>query len=261
MVRTNGSVAALAALVFVLGGCSPDRLAYRKVADDPVVLEVLGPVAVDVQSFAGDVIIETDPLLSEATVSVVRETSHGFKRTKEGKASLEEIGYDAKLVPGQLGQMLRVRTWSSHAEPHFQRASLHISLPAVDGLTVRTRGGDVSATGIEGTVQIETSEGNVRVMTDLPMTRAVTIVTTEGDIDYRVRGESTGVFDCEAIRGAVIQRVHYGRLKIHTGTDHDTLLATLNEGRNLIQLRTVGGEIRVAVVSNPTHVGSKIVDP
>ena len=56
-------------------------------------------------------------------------------------------------------------------------------------------------------------------------------------------------------------RIREGRYVVHTGTDHATLVATLNEGTNPVKLTTSGGDIRIAVVENPTDVGLFIVTP
>jgi hypothetical protein len=253
-----------------LGGCGtggflrhpldPSAWSYHSQEDDPLILNVAGPVAIDVESFGGDVIITANEKLSEATVTVRREARHGSSRKKEAKASLAEIGYSAVVVPGESGPVLEIRTWTGHAEPYFQRAHLEINVPAATGVTVRTRNGLVEAVDIEGAVDIECAAGNVRVMTNRPMWQAVTVVNDEGDIDYRVRGESTGLLDCVTQDGDVIYRARQGRFIVSEVT-LNTLRATLNDGENPIRLRTTRGNIRVAVVHNPTEVGEKIVDP
>ena len=253
-----------------LGGCGaggflrhpldPSAWSYQSQEDDPLVLNVAGPVAINVDSFGGDVIITAIDKLSEATVTVRREARHGLARKKEAKASLAEIGYSAVVVPGGSGPVLEVRTWTGHAEPHFQRAHLKINVPAATDVTVRARNGLVEAVDIEGAVDIECSAGDVRVMTNRPMWRAVTVVNDGGDIDYRVRAESTGSLDCVARNGNVAYRVRQGRF-IVSEVALGTMQATLNDGKNPIRLRTTGGDIRIAVVHNPTEVGEKIVDP
>jgi hypothetical protein len=268
--RTVGVGAALAAAAAVVGGCgaggvlrnpfNPQAWSYQSKEDEPATLQVVRPVAIAVDSFSGDVTIVADERLAAATVTVRREATHGYKRKKEARRSLAEIDYSVEVVPGEVGPVLQVRTWTSHAEPHFHRAHLRIDVPAVDGLTVRTRQGRVEATDIEGAVHIESSGGDVRIMTDRPMRRAVTVLTSRGDIDYRVRGESTGSFDCRAIRGEADYRVRYGRMILHSATG-DALRATLNDGENPVQLRTTDGDIRIAVVHNPKEVGTTIIDP
>ncbi|MHC4348351.1 MAG: DUF4097 family beta strand repeat-containing protein [Planctomycetota bacterium] len=253
-----------------LGGCGtggflrhpfdPSAWSYHSQEDDPLILNVAGPVAIDVESFGGDVIITASEKLSEATVTVRREARHGSARKKEAKASLAEIGYSAVVVPGGSGPVLEVRTWTGHPEPYYQRAHLEINVPAATGVTVHTRDGLVEAINIEGAVDIECAAGDVRVMTNRPMWQAVTVVNDQGDIDYRVRGESTGSFECETSDGDVTYRARQGRFIVDMATNL-TLRATLNGGENPIRLRTSSGDIRVAVVHNPTEVGEKIVDP
>ena len=102
-------------------------------------------------------------------------------------------------------------------------------------------------------------EGDVRVMSNQAMIRPVTIVNRNGDIDYRVRGESSARFDCETVDGRVYQKVRYGRLKTMSPTDRDSFNGTLNDGDNPVRLRTVNGDIRVAVVYNPEQVGEFIL--
>ncbi|MHC4416866.1 MAG: hypothetical protein ACYS0G_16480, partial [Planctomycetota bacterium] len=171
--RTRALALILAAAAAWLGGCGgegilrhpfdPQAWSYQSREDDPFTVKVVGPVAVDVVSFGGNVMITADEKLSEATITVRREATHGFARRKEAKQSLAKIAYSAAVVPGVAGPQLEVRTWTNHAEPHYQRAHLEIGVPAVDGVTVRTRFGDVEAIDIEGTVHIECSEGDVTV--------------------------------------------------------------------------------------------------
>jgi len=242
-------------------GPSLQALARQTVVDEPRTFDVAGPIAVDVTSFGGNVTITADEDLTEATVKVTRDARHGFMRGDEAEASLDEIDYSAELVNRETGQVLEVRTWTDHDQPYHQRAHLLITAPEVTDVHVRTSGGTVIAEMVHGTVDIETSDGDVRVMTNKPMTRRVTIVNSDGDIDYRVRGESTARFDAQTVRGQVLQRVRNGRMIVMSSTDHNSLQATLNEGSNPVTLRTVDGDIRIAVVPEPTKVGMKIFSP
>ncbi len=254
-----------------LGGCASegassrnpwdvDTWSYKHVEDEPKVFAVTSPVAIDVESLGGDVMIEVDEDLVEATVTITREATQGWGRGDEAKVSLDRISSTVELVSGPSGPVLSIRTWTTDPEPWFQRAHVHITLPHADGLRVRTQRGRVWAVDIEGQVDVETSEGGVRVMTNLAMRRPVTIVNRSGDIDYRVRGESTGAIDAATVRGQVMQRVSYGRLIIKSATGA-ALEAVLNDGTNPIVLRTVDGDIRIAVVSEPTKVGAQIIGP
>lgn len=246
----------LSVVVLLSSGC-----ASRWYVDPPTVLETSGPLGIDVETFNGDVIIDVDDRRKEATVTIVREAVHGYLRQKEATASLAEIRYTIDLVPGDLGPVLEIRTWTEHPEPHFQRAHVHIEVPAVDGVIVRTRHGQVAARGIQGAVDISTTDGDVRVMTNRAMLEPVTIVSQGGHIEYRVRGESTAAFDCQTIGGKVNHHVRYGRFVIGSGRDPAKLVATLNDGANPVVLRTVDGDIRIAVVHNPEQAGDLLLGP
>lgn len=216
----------------------------------------------DIELFQGDVVIEADPSLKELKVSMTRESHHGVTRVNEAKDALEAIGASAETVDDERGRTLRIRASTTHPEQHFQKANIHIKAPAVGDVRIRTRRGQIELTDIQGTVDIETSDEDVIVMTNWPMTQPVTILTSRGDIDYRVRAESTGAFDAHSLGGKVLFRQRYGRwLMKDAGSTRDRVVATLNGGENPITLRTVNGMIRVAVVHDPVAEGTFIVDP
>ncbi len=251
------SVAIVSACVtFGLGGCgTPSQMGT------PILLATQGPVAVDVVSFSGDVTVNADPSLPWATIAVRRRATHGIRRNEEAQDSLANIQYSARIVEGEHGPVLQVRIWTTDKEPWFQRADVVINLPRVRGLTVRTTNGMIEALNIDGEIDIECSNGDVRVMTNLRMRRAVTIHNDRGNIDYRVPYGSTAAFACHSTGGSVDGRIRQGRYIVHAGTDHATLVATLNEGTNPVKLTTTEGDIRIAVVEKPTDVGSFIVTP
>ena len=269
-------VAALLILSVSLAGCGGGSTEWHQVKDlmhspqlsnrsdkgEPIRLAISGPVAIDVESFNGDVIIrQNSDLVDQALVRVDRVAVHGYKRKDEGLAALSNVTFDAQIVPGELGQTVQVRTGSSDPEPHYLRANVLIEAAEIDGIRVRTNRGKVFATGIKGAVDIETNLGDVRIATNQAMTQPVTILNREGDIAYRVRGESTGTLDAEAIRGRVLHRVLYGRLFPVKPEGEGKLTATLNEGKNPITLRTTDGEIWFTVVHNPEKMGVLSVGP
>jgi DUF4097 and DUF4098 domain-containing protein YvlB len=207
------------------------------------------------------VFVIADPSREWATVQIVREGTQGWGRNLDAEAAMERIEYSVDLLAGDPHETLVITTSTTDGEPWHLRAHVHIKAPAVAGVTIATENGDVEVIDLQGRVQISSSGGSIRVMTEKPMVEPVTILNRRGDIDYRVRGESSGVFDCEAQNGDVDQRSKYGGLNILAGTNRHRLRATLNDGENPVQLRTVDGDIRVAVVSNPTDVGAEVRKP
>ena len=246
-------------------GCSSNMRPFRhfgdKTAHDPALeFDTAGPIGVDVEILAGDVAVMVDEELTTTRVTLTRRASHGWGRDNEAKGSLDEIQTSAEMVPGSLGPVLQVRASTLHAEPYYQAVDVEIRTPDVEGVRIHTSEGNVIVRGGAGRVDIQTRDGDVRVMTERPMTDSVRIINDYGNVDYRVRGESTGAFDVQAFHGTVQQRVDYGQFRVYQGTDQSTLRATLNNGTNPVVLRAANGDVRFAVVKNPEQVGAFILD-
>lgn len=273
-------LAAFVVLALTAGGCSTHRPFDEEVVlrtqnlrdtlhgntyqlDEPLELQTKGTLSVDVENFGGDVLVRANPKLKTTVIEVRRVSNMGFGRREESEKELAEITWTASLEPRSGGgETLKVRAATPNPEPYFFRAEVRVLTPSLDAVTVRTREGHVSVIENQGAVDVETTHGDVRVLTPWPITSAVKVVTNQGSIDYRVRGESRGAFDCETHGGEVRQRCEYGRWNAMVkGNDHDRLVATLNDGKNPVFLRTSEKNIRVAVVADPTNVGREIVDP
>ncbi len=220
--------------------------------DEPITLAVATPIAIDVVSFNGNVVVTAEPRLREATLHVQREATHGAMRNDEMEASLPLIQYSYELSPGDSGPTLRVKTWTTHAEPYFQRAHVYITTPAVNDVSVQTQRGDVMLTESSGPVNVETAGGRVSLKTNLAMLDAVTIVNRNGDVEYRIRAESTGAFDCRAERGDVTLHAPRGHLLVRAQTS-DSLVAVFNGGTNPVRLHSTDGDIEVSVDADPVQ--------
>jgi hypothetical protein len=234
--------------------------AHTFVADEPVELKTQGPVAIDIDNFAGDIVVRADRKVERTFVEVRRVSTHGFGRWSESREALDDAQWTATLEPRVGGgETLIIRTDTPNPEEHFHHMEILVVAPALDTVKIRTTNGDVTIIENQGAVDVETTRGDVRMMTPWPMTGPMTIITSEGAIDYRVRGESKGVFDCETHGGRVNQRCEYGSwLALDSKNDHDRFYAVLNGGTNPVVLRTSDENIRVAVVPNPTAVGPMI---
>lgn len=234
---------------------------------EEMVFPVTGVVNIEVRNFAGDVVIRGDRLerVTDAQVLFDRRAVHGGSREEEGDASLPEIEWDARLVPAATpGEppTLRIESSTDHDEPWFQRLEIEIVVAQLGRVDVSTTRGKVQVWNNRGPVDITTSKGDVRVITAWPQTGESVIVTRDGDIDYRVRGESAFIIDAESVGGLVKTRCEAGRLSATDArNDHDSFHAVVNGGRERLILRTVDGNIRVAVVADPHGVGSFHVAP
>ncbi|MBT8485985.1 MAG: DUF4097 family beta strand repeat protein [Phycisphaerales bacterium] len=258
----------LAAVLLLAGGCErtlgalgrtfragTDAISSRHLNDEPIYFRATGPLSIDVDSFGGDVELIANSELDYAVVTVTRRATHGPGRRLEADAAMTEIEYSIDILPGPIGPILEIRAATNNVEPHFLRADVQIEVPDVDAVRIHTQRGDVTAQNVRGPVDIRTSGGDVRLLTERPMTDSVQIINDGGSIDYRVRAESSGRIDAVALRGMVRQHAPTGEILIETGTSYDRLNATLNRGTNPVVMRAADGDIRIAVVEDPTKVG------
>lgn len=225
--------------------------------DETYLVATTGIVDVDIDSFAGDVVIQSAGKGETAKIDVVRRGSHGFDRRSESKESLDKIDvkYGVEDRAGRKALVIKART--TDVEPWFQRADMTVTVPQLGVVVVRTTNGHVFVTGTEDGVDIETTKGDVRVCTNAILTKPSTILNAEGSIDWRVPPLSTGRVEAEAVNGEVLLRVKDGVwLGLDRRNDDNSLYGVLNKGTNLIALRTVDGDIRIYVGKYPTEMGT-----
>ena len=251
--------------VLAAGGCAtapgnPFRNLGDKSAGGPTLeFATAGPIGIDAQLFNGSVSMVVDPSLQVTEVSFTRRASHGWGRGSEAKSSLDDITTSAEIVPGALGPVLQVRATTTNVEPHFQGVDVEIRSSAIVNVVVNTSKGWVFARGVSGEIDIETTDGDIRVLTAEPLTQPITLRCEGGNVDLRMRSESRGELRSEAVRGEVLQKIHHGTFVVRGGTDDDTLIGTLNGGTNPIDLRAVDGDVRVMVVRDPEQIGAVVV--
>jgi hypothetical protein len=243
----------------VIGGMHDISRATRGVrweTDDTIRLQTSGVVSIDLDSFAGSVLVKANKNLSETLVTVERASRHGFPRYGEAGRALDLIDYTVSLERGTSGEeIVVVRTNSSGTETVLGRANVRIETPELGDVRIRTNRGDVQILENRGSIDVVSSHGNVSVATPWPMRDTVSIMNREGDVEYRIRAESTGEFDLETIGGTVSTHCRYGRwMGADPNNRSNRTLATLNGGENQVLIRTTEGDISVSVVSDP--VGS-----
>ncbi len=233
------------------------------VDDQPIILNVRGGVNIEVDSFGGSYKIVTDPSLDGIYIDPVRRSAPGINRRGEALDDLEKLMYRIELVKSEMGQeTLRIRSWSEDDEPHYQAVDFRIRVPELNAVRVNTDRGRVWVVGNTGPVNIETTYGDIRVMTEHPMTGDMSLVTKDASIDYRVPGGSTGLFHCIAKGGEVYSRILAGRVTSSSSTNGPAKFAAqVDGGTNPVDIRTTFGDIRVSVVDDPTDVGLIIFEP
>ncbi len=214
-------------------------------------LNTSGPVSIDVKSFSGDVTIIADPSILQTTVSA-KQLELGLGEVPMPDLHMECSTY---IEPTPWGEIVHVDATSYDNPLGTISAEITVRANSIHGVTVETENGDVTLLGITGELNIHTSDGYVRIVTPLVMNEDVLVENRRGDIVYRVRAESSGSIDATAMNGEASLDLRYGEAVILPGSTGDHLVADFNNGVNSIEMRTVDGNIRIFVVSDP--VGSE----
>jgi len=231
-------------VIFALIGCRTSQSLQLP----STTLQTGGPVELDVQSFAGDVTVIVDPRMTGVTVSVAqRDVGNQVPEVPN------QITFSAVVEKGELGEILHVVATATDDPLATLRADITIKAQSILGVSIKTDHGNVSVLGAAGSLSIQTSEGDVRIVTPYAMTNPVTIENRRGDIVYRVQGDSSGLLDAIAMNGTASLDSRLGDAVILPGTTGDHLVASINEGVNPVIMRTVDGDVRVFIRTDPVR--------
>lgn len=218
-----------------------------------------GVMDVEIDNFAGDVVIYSTGKSESGTMDLVRRATSEMGPRSELEDSLSDISLTYEVVDRGERKALIISATTKNSKPWFQAIDIDIAVPRLGVVIVRTNRGHVMATDFEDGVDIETTQGDVRVATNNPIRLPSTILNKEGSIDWRVPPRSAGSYQLEAINGDVQVRVRKGSwLATDKRNDNNSNYGVLNKGTNLVVLRTVEGDVQVYVGDNPTEMGSFI---
>ncbi len=233
--------------MLALAGCQSQQVVNYKATNLPTV----GPVEIDVQSFSGDVKIIVDPTVV-GTVVTAMQLEDSIDEVPLARAKMR---CTTEIETGVTGQIVHIVATCDDNPLNLISAEIVVRANSIHGVTVSTKDGDVTLLGVSGAISIQTSDGDVRVVTPQVINSAVTIENRRGNIVFRVRGESSGIIDATAIGGDASLDLRQGEATILPGSTGDHLVAKFNGGTNAITMRTVDGNIRIHVVADP--VGSE----
>ena len=233
--------------IFFLTSCQSTQV----VDLNSVSLETSGPVAINVQSFGGAISIVVDPDVGGTLISA-NQYEEGLGAVPIAKLYMDVSAY---IEHGPLGETVHVIATCENDPLHTVTANIVIRARDIHGVSVVNERGDVTVKGISGPVNIQSRDGDVRIVTPLVMNEQVMVENRRGNIVYRVRSESSGHIDATAINGEATLDVRYGNAVILPGSTGNHLVASFNDGLNPITMRTVEGNIRIFVVPDP--IGSE----
>jgi len=173
---------------------------------------------------------------------------------------LDNMKWNAEMKPQLDGsRILEVTIATDDPTAWFVKCEIEVDTPRLGRVSVNTTHGRVLIVDNHGGVHVQTTFGDVRMLTPWPITEPCSIDDKDGDVEWIVRGESSGAFDCETIGGTMHVFARYGRwIATDKRNDHNSLASTLNGGTNPIVIRVTDGDIYIATVENPHDTGTFI---
>ncbi len=240
---TRSTPVRLAALALLLiGGCAamPPRGEVAAI-DLPAGIEGTTPMAVDVETSRGDVLVEVDPRAKAPRVVAMTTNARGERVRASWAAAMVE---QAEPYP-----ILRVLAM---ADDRAARADLTVIVPACVGLRVRNVGGDVTVRGVRGAVDVQsgsdvTPGGNVSVSLGEALDAPLMVRSSRGSVVVSLPKGSRGALHVTSGvgRGAIV--APRAELRGLTGAG-GSWRAVLNDGEHDCRVIADQGsaEIRVA---------------
>jgi len=138
------------------------------------------------------------------------------------------------------GVRIEVRKRSMQPWPNRLQVRMEVQVPTKTSVDIRTGGGDVKVTHLEGETNLETSGGDVGVS---GLTGNLTAQTSGGDIELR---DVAGDLRVKTSGGDISLENASGRVEAHTaGGDVTAALARGNARGG--EIETSGGDVRVRV--------------
>ncbi len=217
-----------------------------------------GLLNVSVRNMQGDVRIRGQRKDAEGPVTVRLRPVAVTESTAAVATQLDGLKWDAQMKPQPDGsRLLEVTLTTPDPKAWFVRCEIEIDVPRLGSVQVATDHGRVLVDDNRGGIQVKTTFGDVRMRTPWPITQPCRVDVRDGDVEWIVRGESSGAFDCETVGGKINVYARYGRwIAVDPRNDHDSLVATLNGGTNPVVVRAQDGDISVVIVEDPHDTGT-----
>ena len=219
-----------------------------------------GLVHVVVRNIEGDVRIRGQRQDASGPTTVRLRPRATVGTNFAARQELDQVQWDAQMKEGPGGsRVLEVSIRTKDPKAWFLRCDMEIDTPRLGRADVVTDHGRVLVEDNRGGVQVKSTFGDVRMRTPWPITEPCRIEAKDGDVEWIVRGESSGAFDCESIGGDVHVYARYGHwVATDPRNDHNSLAARLNSGENPVVIRVLEGGIYIVIVEDPHDTGTFI---
>jgi hypothetical protein len=240
-------------LVSFLGfGCSSS---YRADSEH-IHLITTGPVLLNVDAFAGDVILHEIENHVGTSIEIRCTVATPMQLTSD--SILVQIS--AFIERHTFGEEVIVKVFDTE-QPYLKKhTQIIVTTSVFSGVQISTSKGNIDVPCNAIPLNIRTSDGDVYIAITDPMTENISVTNKRGDIYLNILPDSSGIVDATAIGGESILNARAGHSNLLIGTTKEHLLATINEGDNVFSLNTVDGNVYIKVTDNPQNGWSWSLD-
>ena len=208
------------------------------------------PIAVDIENRNGSVTLVVDPSLKKPYIeaAVTQPGKITFAVPPNAKV---RSWYTADLRVRGGKPILRVASIRDAATQDATQIHLKVFTPSADGVRIRNSGGMVEIRNATGDFVVENGSttgvgGDIHILASQRMAGNCDIATTKGDILLDITGNSAGRFELTSVKGSA-EFASRGASVLDVHQTASTWTGTLNQGANLIKLRTAEGRAQVNV--------------
>lgn len=241
----------LAVLAGVVGGCSvvpSDHRVWVDMTGAPARAD--RPMAVDIDNRNGSVTLVVDPTLKKPYIeaAVIQPGKTTFAVPPNAKV---RSWYTADLKVRGGKPILRVASVRDAATQEATQIHLKVFTPSADGVRIRNSGGTVEVRNATGDFVIENGPvtgvgGDIRVLSTQRLAGNCDFATTKGDIELNISPNSAGRFEVTSVKGAA-EFATRGASVLDVHQTASSWTGTLNQGTNLVRVRTAEGRAQVNV--------------
>ena len=219
-----------------------------------------GLVHVVVRNIEGDVRVRGQRVDASGDTTVRLRPRATMDTNFAARQELDQVQWDAQMKEAADGSRvleLSIRTRDPSA--WFLRCDIEIDTPRLGRADIVTDHGRVLVEDNRGGVLVKSTFGDVRMRTPWPITEPCRIECKDGDVEWIVRGESSGAFDCESVGGEINVFARYGHwVATDPRNDGNSLVSRLNGGENPVVIRVTEGSVYIVIVEDPHDTGTFI---
>ncbi len=243
-IRTYSVLIALTLIAGLLPACVGTRPGHGKVAitalppAPAVAPEQPTPWTLDISNDRGTIAVKIDP---EARQPLVLAETPGVRNAADPAGCVA-----AEAIINDSSHLLRIA--AKAPEGVDLPVQLKITLPASNGVHIRSSGGFISLVGVAGVMDIESGGAAgpgspIYIVTDAALTQGVRAITSRGDIKIRMGEASSGLVDARGTHAAVTTPP--GAIVTNVRQNATTFAAHIGASESMIEVKAANGAVDV----------------